>query len=499
MTNTGTNNKKLYTELAKDLFLYGFFTGLTGLVGLILLPIFTRIFSQAEYGIIEIISVAANLVTVVACLSLEAAVVRYLPQIKNACDRKTYFSTILIAVIIFAMILFLLCLILSKPISFLLFKDAQYALLITLSAAAAAIAAISGIAQMALRVERKIFYFNALNIIHIILYGAVSLLFYYYLNLGISSVFYGLLTAEAVRLLWGLTLTRHLFSKRMSRKELITSLKLSLPILPAVLATCVNNQASRYIILFFMGLSGVAIFGATAKIALIIVLLTTAFSQAWIPYALSLLDMATESRDLFYKNILNYYMAGFLSLGLLIVALSPELFQILIPAEYYSGYLLVPWIIGAFIIRASGTITTIGILISEKTIANPIASWIGAVINIAAGIALVQFFGIMGVVIGIFISEIAFTATLWFFTSKHTTIRFDIRIFTIAVLCYVFTSIMLLLMTQHLQVGVVLYVLKFITIAIATLILFFIATDKQSRRTFFSTIRDLPKTSLKKA
>ena len=223
MTNTTTDNKKLYTELAKDLFLYGFLTGLTGLVGLILLPVFTRIFSQAEYGIIEVVAVAANLVTVVACLSLEAAVVRYLPQIKDACNRKTYFSTILVVVIVFAMVLFLLCFILSKPISFLLFKDAQYALLITLSAAAAAIAAISGIAQIALRVERKIFYFNALNIVHITLYGMVSLLFYYYLNLGISSVFYGLLTAEAVRLLWGLLLTRHLFSKKLSRKALITS------------------------------------------------------------------------------------------------------------------------------------------------------------------------------------------------------------------------------------------------------------------------------------
>ncbi|MCK4846049.1 MAG: lipopolysaccharide biosynthesis protein [Deltaproteobacteria bacterium] len=494
MTATNTYSNKLYTELAKDLFLYGLLTGLTGLVGLILLPIFTRIFSQAEYGIIEIVAVAANLITVVACLSLESAVVRYLPQIKDAAERKIYFSTILVVVIAVAVFLFLLCFILSEHISSLLFKDGQYALLITLSVAAAAIAAISGVVQMALRVERKIFYFNALNIIHILLYGVVSLLLHYYLHLGVSSVFYGLLTAEVIRLLWGLTLTRHLFSKRLSREDLKISLKFSLPLLPAVLATCVNNQLSRFVVLFFIGLSGVAIFGATAKIALIIVLLTSAFSQAWTPYALSLLDMSVESRDLFYRNILSYYMAGFLSLGLLIVALSPELFKVLIPVEYYSGYLLVPWIIGAFIIRASGSITAIGVLISEKTIANPIAAWIGTVINITVGITLAHFFGIVGVVIGIFIAEIAFTATLWFFTAKHTAIRFNIRIFAASIICYIFTSIALLLITQHLQDDPALYVLKFILLVIAASVLFFISTDKTSRRTFFSTIRDLPKT-----
>ena len=47
--------KQHFVKLGKDIIAYGVLGGISGLVGIILLPIFTRVFESDQYGVLEIV------------------------------------------------------------------------------------------------------------------------------------------------------------------------------------------------------------------------------------------------------------------------------------------------------------------------------------------------------------------------------------------------------------------------------------------------------------
>jgi len=65
--------RKHILQLGKDSFIYGFGGILAKSIGFFLLPVYTRIFSPAEYGIIEMLMVLINLIGAILNLGMDSA------------------------------------------------------------------------------------------------------------------------------------------------------------------------------------------------------------------------------------------------------------------------------------------------------------------------------------------------------------------------------------------------------------------------------------------
>ena len=154
-----------------------------------------------------------------------------------------------------------------------------------------------------------------------------------------------------------------------------------MPLFPTAFVNTFNTQVDRWILLAFIGLSGVGIFGAAAKIGMAIKLFTNIFQRAWMPYAMTQIKAPLEERNRFYRSVLKYYAGGFAIVGLSVTAISSELFRVMVPEEFYSGYVVMPWVLGAAILHVSASITGLGVSISEKTHLYSIAAWSGLLIH----------------------------------------------------------------------------------------------------------------------
>lgn len=414
--------------------------GVYRLVGFLLLPILTRLFSPEEYGIIDIVAVFTSLISIFAGLSLPSAVARYYLEHEEGPMRSTLISSLLLFVAVFGLIWLLLGLVASGSIANMLLGNPGYGAFISISFVTAALSAISAIPKMVLRMERKVVRFNLLNILHAVVYVGSTLVLVIALQAGLIGVFWALVVAEVIQLVLGLILTKSYLAGTFSRETLRRSLKFSLPIVPAVLVTWVNQQTDRIVILAYLGIGSVGIFAAGARIGVLVSLLTNIFSQAWTPFAMAMIKSPEADRDDFFKNILSYYAGIFAALGLFLTALAPEVVQILLPVEYQSAYLVIPWIVGAAISHASGQITNIGVLISEKTYANSIAAWSGAIVNVGLAIFLIPIFGLWGAAIGMFVAELMFSGILWRFSMRFTNIRFDRKRIILILSLYISTS-----------------------------------------------------------
>jgi O-antigen/teichoic acid export membrane protein len=144
----------------------------------------------------------------------------------------------------------------------------------------------------------------------------------------------------------------------------------------------------------------------------------------------------------------NYYAGVFASLGLVLTAVSPELFAFLLPDEYHWGYVVIPWLIGSAVLHRSATLTRLGMMVSEKTVGMSVASAIGTILNVVIALFLIQAFGVAGAAIGSFVAELVFTSLSWWFSTRTSDVRFDTRAILVVLLSYIVCSILLLVVAE---------------------------------------------------
>jgi len=433
---TNTNLK----ALCKDIFLYGLMEGLAKSMSFLLLPVFTRVFSPPEYGIIEIMVILINIFTATAALALPMSVARHFHAYESAEDVRNHVLTALLTTAAFSALLMFTCVIWAQQIAALLTSDPANGNYVILCAGAGSFTALAGIPLMVLRMERRIITFNLLSLVYSVLYAGTALLFVFVFERSLLGVFQALLLASAAQFALSIPSTLKHMKGSFSWHHFKESISFSLPLMPTNSLTWLSQQIDRLVLLAYLGSAAVGIFGAAAKLSVIITVGTMVFRKAWIPFALKLVNDPGEERIDFYRVALNYYASIFAILGLGMTALSPELLSILVPAAYQQGFIVVPWIIGSGILQGSAALTQIGTLLEKRTYANLIASVIGTIINLGVALALIPIFGLPGAAIGAFISQLIFSGILWKLSSIYSNVRFDKGIVFIILITYIFSA-----------------------------------------------------------
>lgn len=120
-------------EFLKSFFSFGVATSIEKILAFILLPIYTRLFTTTEYGMIDLCQVLMGIVSVFALLQLETSLQRYYYKWEGD-DKKIFLFSILITVISLSFFFSIIICLLSYYISSLLFSSSAYYLLVILSA-----------------------------------------------------------------------------------------------------------------------------------------------------------------------------------------------------------------------------------------------------------------------------------------------------------------------------------------------------------------------------
>lgn len=425
--------------MKRDILMYAALTAVAKGLQFLMLPLLTRLFSPQHYGMIELIATLTSLLTIVMSVSMESALARKWHESASATHRAQLLSSTLAFVATFGTLLLLALWAASAAIATRLAGMPDAAASIVTAVGAALALALSGLPQMALRMERKVFRFGVLQVLQSALGIVFSLLLMIKAGLGLYGLFLGTLLASLLVLALGLFWVREHLTGALSLTRLRECLDYGLPLTPAVFINWANGQADRIVLMSLLGLAVVGVYGAAAKVATIITVLVEVFRLAWLPAAMQHLD-DDLTRDRFFGRGLTSYLAVMCTIGLVVVAFSQELLTALTTDDYAPGYVLIPWLIGAQILYGSGSITNAGMLASKKTAGNSIAATAGAAANIGLGVGLVAAFGMWGSAIGSFVAAFVFTALLLMLSARHLVVRFDRSVALGIILTFVIAS-----------------------------------------------------------
>ena len=82
-------------QFFKDSFVYGLSNVISRGIAPFLLPLYTRVFSPTDYGVIDILTIVATLVNLTVALEITQGVMRHYAEAASAGDRARFVSTAL--------------------------------------------------------------------------------------------------------------------------------------------------------------------------------------------------------------------------------------------------------------------------------------------------------------------------------------------------------------------------------------------------------------------
>jgi len=411
-------------QLAKDSFVYGVAQIGTAFMGLFLLPIYTRVFSPSEYGIIEIILPTTTLLAVIAELRIVSGVSRHYYETEGE-ERRILLSTGLFLHLAIPLPVCLCCSFFTEQISQALFSSPAYGWAISLALFTVLLGLFSTYFSLILRFQRATVTYGILAVGKFILGASLCIYFIVYLHKGIEGVFLGLFLAELIFTAAKVLIIRKNITFAFSRLYARNILHYGVPLTPIGLVGWFRTHIHRFLLIPLIGLVGVGIFGSAARISSVIMIINASFNLAWAPFAMSVLH--EENHKIIYSKVLTYYTTVLSAATLIVTFFAYELVHILMPPNYWGASNLVGLLATAQVLNGIFVLFAIGLGIVKKTYLNSLSFLIGVAIGIACLMVLVPHIGVMGAAIATLVSSAISVGAELYLAQRNYHIDYEIK------------------------------------------------------------------------
>ncbi len=399
--------------LFKDTALYGMSSIVGRFLNYLLVPLYTAKIaaSSGGYGVITNVYAYTALLLVILTFGMETTFFRFVNK-EGANPMRTY-STVLIMVGSVALLFVALVLAFINPVSSFMGYSAHEEY-VAVMAACVAIDAFQCIPFAYLRYKHRPWKFVALKMLFIVLNITLNIVYFVVLpamysnpsthgfaasvydpNVGVGYVFRLNLfcTAIITFFFWKeLTGFRWVFDKILFRKML----SYSWPILLLGITGILNQTADKIMFpIVSPGAEGhvqLGIYGAAAKIAMIMAMITQAFRYAYEPFVFG---SAKEkgSRDT-YAKAMKYFII-FTLLAYLVVVGYLDVLKYIIGRDYWEGLKVVPVVMAAEIMMGVYFNLSFWYKLIDKTIYGAWFSGVGCVVLVLINVLLIPKYGYM--------------------------------------------------------------------------------------------------------
>jgi O-antigen/teichoic acid export membrane protein len=385
------------STLARHTLAYGVSGFIVPLVGVVTLPIYSRVFSPAEYGLLELALVLTGIALVAADAGLSAAAQRefYEYGAEQAAERRNVLLTALVATLALALTTAAILTLLRDTVADHLFERPDEDMLVAVVAATIPALTLATYLREVMRLGFRTGQYLVSSALAAVLTGALGVFAVVVLDLDVEGVFLGTLVANVVAVAYGAIAIRSDLAGRFSRRELRSLLAFGLPLVPAAVSTWALLLVDRLILRRLEDLDAVGQYAIANRLSGILVLGMTGFVLALGPYLLSVYSEQPDQEKLVRGRTLTY-LAFALGLGALVLTLfADELTHLFAPDYDEAADAVGPLAFGAIGYGAAAVLLT-GIGLAKRTIYVAVLASIAALVNVALNLALIPPFGIVG-------------------------------------------------------------------------------------------------------
>ena len=451
-------------SLVKDTALYGISSIVGRFLNYLLVPLYTiKITAESGgYGVVTNVYAYTALLLVLLTFGMETTLFRF--STKENEDPRLVYGTVLRLVTGVAVIFAVLCLVLNAPISALM-GYAHHPEYIACMTTIVAIDAVQSIMFAHLRQQGRALKFVALKMGFILMSVGLNLFIFlaapvlYASHPGLMGWYdpqYSVGYIFIVNLICTSTITlgfipelkglAYGFDRQLARRMV----RYAMPILVLGIAGILNQVADKITYLFLMpGAEGevqLGIYGACAKIAMIMAMLLQAFRFAYEPFVFN--QSKERDQDAMCAVTMKYF-AIFTLLAFLVVVFYMDIFKFLVGSTYWEGLHVVPIVMMAEIFMGIYFNLSFWYKLEDKTYWGAIMSVIACAVLLGVNILFVPRYGYIACAWG-GVAGYGTAMLLSYFIGQHYhPIRYDVK----GILTYFALALALFAISQVLPIG----------------------------------------------
>jgi O-antigen/teichoic acid export membrane protein len=388
---------KRLKQLGKDSVIYGLGGIMAKGIGFFLLPLYTRIFTPADYGTIEMMSVIVSLLTSVLVMGMDSAQSFYFfeQKEKGKPAQGTVISAILQWRLTWGLGIVLVAGTSAPLINAWFFNGELPWIYFGVSFAGALFVTVMNQSVEIFRLLYRPWSYIGVTMIQTILGAVMVLFFVLVLEQGVFSFFLGSAISGLTTAIFGWYRVRdYLDFSTWHYQWWPRLLKFGAPLLPAGFAIYVMSTADRWFIQHYHGPETLGVYAVGAKFAMLMALGIDTFRKAWWPIAMD--AMHSDDGPETFRMIARMFMGLGVAAVVYLTFLAPWLVKWLTGPSFHDAWPLVGIVAWKSLFYGFFLISCPGIWKAEKTYITAINMAIAGSVNIGLNFLWVPQYGGMG-------------------------------------------------------------------------------------------------------
>jgi len=388
-----------------------------GLVGMIAIPIVTRLFSPSDYGnYVLVLSTISVLTIIMGWLSM--AVLRFYSvfeieerlKVLSSLVVKWFFVSITILVFVFLSIIFLA----KAKLGVQLYR------LMLIGVVVFVFSALFQVLSSFLQAKRAVKFYSGFTVWKSISKLTFGILLIVAFGYGVEGLlwgeFFGIVIA--LPLIWKYAIGRFPRGTPFSLDLTKEMAKYSFPLVMGNLAAWILSLSDRFILEFFRGSQEVGIYSASYTVSeKSILLVASLFMIASNPISMKIWEREGEIKSKeFITKVTRYYLIVCLPLVVGMSVLSRSIIEFFTAPEYHQAFRIVPFItLGIFFLGLQHRFQA-GLLFYKRTKFIMMSIFISGLLNFCLNLLLVPKYGYMAAAMTTIVSYIALLILMIFFS-----------------------------------------------------------------------------------
>jgi O-antigen/teichoic acid export membrane protein len=403
--------------LFSDSVVYGLSGVISRFIGIFLVPVYTRLFTPEDYGVLSLVASSLAVVSIFVGLGLDNSAHRWYWDTEDDADRRKTISSWAWCQLVTAAVFGLAVYASAEYLGQRVIGRRDAAIYFRIAAVTLPLTVLGTVANNWFRMQRRpwatTMYALGTNLVIV----ALTLLLVVAFRRGLWGVYAGQAVGFGIGSIVAAILLRDWIAPALvDFVRLRQMLRYALPLIPAGLAYWVTGFADRYFVQAYTNTAQVGLYSVGSSLAAGVALVTGAFQQAWGPFALSIHTQPDARRT--YATVFLFYLwiAGIISAALSLFA--PEILRLLATKQYAGASPVVGVLALSYVMIGLTYIAATGPAIAKRTGPTGIAMTAAAILNVILNFALVPRFGKVGSAVATLIAQ-SLTPIYLFYRSQQ--------------------------------------------------------------------------------
>jgi O-antigen/teichoic acid export membrane protein len=381
------------------------------LLGFISFPLFTRVFSVADYGTINLITNTVLLLTVISKFGFQHAIQRYYPESACSSDPNQlgrYYSTLFYGTALLAIVL-------SVLFGLSLYAGAGRFIGITatgtllLACGLVIVRSLRSMQMNLMQMENKTRLFNGMDILQKAAAIALICLLLFFWRKTVFAFFLGLVLVEGAIMLEYLPVLgkRHLLSPRQFDSGFLrAALAFSFPLMAAEISWVVLDSGDRFFIQHYLGAQPLGFYAAAYGIAIYLQdVLMAPLQLALFPICMKVWNsQGKKATQEFLSRSLDQFMLAAVAVVCVAMVTSQDVIVLLASKKFQQAHRLLPFLVIGLVLSAVTIYFRPGLLIHKHASRIASATFYACALNIALNVILLPRIGLIGAAIATMVS-----------------------------------------------------------------------------------------------